>query len=143
MSAVVKPAGVLFRGVSVVLVSGWLLLALCWLLLRGRLDGKLLRRWLRTRFQRRWRGPLTPIYAESGHCYWAELPKHLLSDREGLSALVVLEDGRPLQGAGSLHDEIRQQGRGRYSHWGNTIYFSSSDNSDPVSNGRAYSAEER
>lgn len=32
-------------------------------------------------------------------------------------------------------------GAGRYSHWGRTLYFSASDNSDPNKNGRCYEIE--
>lgn len=54
------------------------------------------------------------------------------------SPLVLLEDGVPLGPPHSLHDDIRQLGGGRYSHWGNSLYFSASDGSDPRTNGRAY-----
>ncbi|WP_173983133.1 glycosyltransferase [Magnetospirillum sp. SS-4] len=52
--------------------------------------------------------------------------------------MVVCENGRRLGPGHSLHDLIRQKGRGRYSHWGTTLYFSASDDSDPRSNGRRY-----
>jgi hypothetical protein len=55
------------------------------------------------------------------------------------SPVVLLEDTLPLGPAHSLHDDIRRKGAGRYSHWGVGLYFSSSDNSDPRANGRAYS----
>jgi predicted O-methyltransferase YrrM len=70
-----------------------------------------------------------------------------------VSPLVVLEDGRPLAQPHALHAEIREQGQGRYSHWtyragadrnGATyreVLFSTSDNSDPNSNGRRYTAK--
>src|SRR4029077_6571352 len=38
------------------------------------------------------------------------------------------------------HRSIREEGCGRYSRWGDTVYFSTSDNSDPRSNGRLYHA---
>lgn len=50
---------------------------------------------------------------------------------------VLFEDGRPLTRC-DIHDEIREQGAGRYSIWGDVLYFSASDNTDPVTNGRAY-----
>ena len=53
------------------------------------------------------------------------------------SPYLICEDDRPL-GASSLHADIRQLGGGRYSIWGNFLYFSSSDNSDPRTNGRVY-----
>src|SRR5262249_60276775 len=54
------------------------------------------------------------------------------------SRLMVCEDGSPLGPAHSTHDDIRATGNGQFSHWGDTLYFSASDNSDPNSNGRKY-----
>jgi hypothetical protein len=51
----------------------------------------------------------------------------------------LCESGRPLATGGESHDDIRGLGKGRYSLWQDQIYFSSSDNSDPRTNGRAYS----
>jgi len=56
------------------------------------------------------------------------------------SKMRLLEDGVPIGPAHSLHDDIRQIGLGRYSHWNEVIYFSASDNSDPNNNGRTYQA---
>ena len=55
------------------------------------------------------------------------------------STLMLCEDQKQLGPAHSLHDDIRTIGRGRYSHWGSDVIFSSSDNSDPNTNGRRYS----
>jgi hypothetical protein len=55
------------------------------------------------------------------------------------STLVLCEDQKQLGPAHSLHDDIRTIGRGRYSHWSSDVIFSSSDNSDPNTNGRRYS----
>jgi glycosyltransferase involved in cell wall biosynthesis len=57
-------------------------------------------------------------------------PKH--------SRLTVSEDGCPLQPGHSSHDLVRFRGGGRYSHWGTSLFFSTSDGSDPRSNGRGY-----
>jgi lysophospholipase L1-like esterase len=59
------------------------------------------------------------------------------------AGLKLLEDGHPLGPSGALHAGIAEQGKGRYSYWGNSVwhnqlYFSASDNSDPRSNGRTY-----
>jgi hypothetical protein len=54
------------------------------------------------------------------------------------SSLILLENGRPLGPAHTLHADIRSLGRGRYSHWYSSLYFASSDNSDPGVNGRRY-----
>jgi hypothetical protein len=137
-------SGVLFRCTSVVLVSGWLALAACWLLLRRQIERPPLWRWLRSKFRwRRHRAVLSAITPELGHCHLAPLPPHLLSDQDAMSTLLLLEDGKPMAGAHAGHDEIRYQGGGRYSHWGATLYFSASDNTDPASNGRVYTVEER
>jgi hypothetical protein len=40
----------------------------------------------------------------------------------------------------SLHVDIMKDGRGRYSHWGTSMIFSTSDNTNPNSNGRTYVA---
>jgi hypothetical protein len=56
----------------------------------------------------------------------------------GVSRLVLLEDGTLLGPPHQMHDVIRNKGMGRFSHWGNGLYFSSSDNSDPRRNGRVY-----
>ncbi|RME49663.1 MAG: hypothetical protein D6795_11380, partial [Deltaproteobacteria bacterium] len=52
--------------------------------------------------------------------------------------LFLYEDGVPLGPRMALHEEIRRKGGGRYSHWGDTLIFSTSDNSDPNENGRRY-----
>jgi hypothetical protein len=57
----------------------------------------------------------------------------------------LFEDDKPLGPAGSLHADIRERGRGAWSHWdfgGTTrVMFSTSDNSDPNTNGRRYRLE--
>jgi pectate lyase len=40
--------------------------------------------------------------------------------------------------AHSLHADIIAHGKGRFSHWGTSVYFSASDNTDPNQNGRTY-----
>jgi hypothetical protein len=53
---------------------------------------------------------------------------------------MLFEDKQALGPAHSGHDDIKTQGQGAFSHWWTTIYFSTSDNSDPRSNGRTYTA---
>ncbi|WP_407426252.1 polysaccharide lyase family 1 protein [Arcticibacter sp.] len=55
-----------------------------------------------------------------------------------VSILRIFEDGKELGPAHSLHRNIRNTGKGMFSHWGNTLYFSTSDNSNPQTNGRKY-----
>ena len=56
------------------------------------------------------------------------------------SPLQLYENDAPLGPAHSLHALIRSTGSGRFSHWGprQILLFSTSDNSDPNRNGRAY-----
>lgn len=54
------------------------------------------------------------------------------------SPWVLLEDDRPLYFPHGHLDEIRHLGRGRYSHWKDHLFFSSSDNTSPRENGRVY-----
>lgn len=54
------------------------------------------------------------------------------------SSLRVFEDGRELGPAHSRHQDIRSEGKGRFSHWGSNLYLSASDNTDPRTNGRTY-----
>lgn len=55
-----------------------------------------------------------------------------------VSVLRIFENGVELHPAHSQHADIRDFGKGRFSHWGTTLYFSTSDNTDPVTNGREY-----
>jgi hypothetical protein len=78
---------------------------------------------------------------EGGFAYSAPTNNSDLGPTTDPSTMVMLENGVPLPGpAESVHDEIRQLGRGRYSFWGDNIYFSASDNTDPRVNGRSYQA---
>ncbi len=52
------------------------------------------------------------------------------------SRLRLFESGRALGPAHDLHATIRQSGGGAFSHWNGALLFSTSDNSDPATNGR-------
>jgi hypothetical protein len=86
---------------------------------------------------------LKRIEPDSCFCFRAPGPRRANSDQEGSSMLMLLEDDTPLTAPHTAHDEIRRLGRGRYSHWGRYIYFSTSDNTDPRENGRVYKLVER
>jgi hypothetical protein len=79
---------------------------------------------------------------ESGLCWRAALPAGLPDGDEPArpyhSTLRLFEDERELGPAHAIHDEIRRNGRGRFSHWGQGLYFSTSDGSSPLANGRRY-----
>lgn len=79
---------------------------------------------------------------EIGYCWIVSLPQYESSAdsmKDGSrSKLLLYENGKVLGPAHSLHAEIRTNGSGRYSHWVGSIYFSTSDNSDPNNNGKKY-----
>lgn len=133
----------LIGALSVVAVSAYLLAVLLILLAARKLTPPIpLRALLLSRIRRRYYGYLPQIQPYGGHCYVAAVPQRLLSDKEGFSRLVVFEDGYPLPQPHAAHEEIKNQGGGMFSHWGNYVYFSATDNSDPLSNGRLYSVRE-
>lgn len=63
------------------------------------------------------------------------------ADDNERSPIEIFEDEARLGPPHSVHEDVRAVGRGRYSHWRNNgaiFIFSSSDNSNPQTNGRAY-----
>jgi cephalosporin hydroxylase len=81
------------------------------------------------------------IRHQSGHCFTIRVPGFGKSDSEGqdsASHLRLFEDGIELGPAHALHALIAKAGNGLFSHWDDTLYFSSSDNSCCQSNGRTY-----
>ena len=90
------------------------------------------------------------IIHDNGHAYMTSVRYlwPLVSDSDTLDApneslTEVFEDGRLLGPAHQLHAIIRKEGHGKYSHWGNELYFSASDNGDPRTNDRQYSTRLR
>lgn len=89
---------------------------------------------------------LEPPFRREGIAGWvvglpAEL--HGLTDTNEepyRSRLRLYEDGHAMGPAHSSHDAIRRAGRGAYSFWLNSLYFSTVDGSDPNSNNRSYTA---
>ncbi|HVJ51821.1 MAG TPA: hypothetical protein VM689_05130 [Aliidongia sp.] len=130
------------QAIDAVLVSIYMLGVLGLLLVRRRVGASGLRSWVLSFFRPAIRSSLERIEPENGHCYVAPCSVFIISDSDGVSPIVLLEDGQPLPHGHSSHDDIRRLGGGRYSHWGRRIYFSASDNSDPATNGRRYVAVE-
>jgi hypothetical protein len=57
------------------------------------------------------------------------------------SPVVIYENGKPLGPAHNSYADIRDLGMGRFSFWRHSGFvFTASDNSDPSTNGRSYSA---
>lgn len=79
-----------------------------------------------------------------GHAWRAIVPE--LSDisdnmeHPRRSDLIVLEDGLPIGPPHAAHVEIRELGQGRFSHWGDEIMLSPSDNFPPDQSRRSYTA---
>lgn len=83
------------------------------------------------------------VKEENGFCWQIDLTNLPIegdsSEKPRQSSFVLCEDGHPMGTGHSSHEMIRNAGRGLFSHWGKQLYFSTSDNSDPRSNGRKYS----
>jgi len=122
------------------ILLGWY----AWCRARGRIEsGASLVRSLLAALKGPSHGALTGIVHVDGHCVRANSPHFLVSDERATSALEVLEDGRVLGPAHADHGEIASLGGGRFSHWDDCVWFSSSDGSDPRTNGRVYTWRER
>jgi FkbM family methyltransferase len=82
-----------------------------------------------------------PLRRQEGNCWYYRLPDGFpagdsIDDAD--STTLVLEDTRALGPGHAAHDDIRVKGWGVFSHWGPWLYLSTSDNSDPNTNGRVY-----
>lgn len=97
---------------------------------------------LRHLLRKPYQGCVTDIGHDQDRCYLAPVPAYLTSDETGRSHLRLFEDGHSLGPPHVAHTEIRAQGNGRYSHWGQWLYFSASDDTDPRANGRVYTMTE-
>ncbi len=78
---------------------------------------------------------------DGGKSYIMDIPPDVASDgpnRRGVSRLALLEDGVPLGQAHQGHEAIRREGKGRYSHWKGRVFFSTSDGTNPNTNGYDY-----
>ena len=59
-------------------------------------------------------------------------------ENTAVSRLRLFENAKRLGPPHTSHAEIRADGHGRFSHWYGTVVFSSSDGSNPITNGRNY-----
>lgn len=85
---------------------------------------------------------LMKVRHKIGFAYIAPTKHFGLSSHKKPSTAVLMENGVPLSGpANALHSDIGSLGNGRYSFWHGEVYFSTSDNSDPRTNGRSYSIQ--
>lgn len=83
-----------------------------------------------------------PFYRDMGQSWiWHCAEGHGCGDSveaPAASSMLVVEDGRLLGPGHALHADVRGTGAGHFSHWGETLLFSTSDNTDPNTNGRRY-----
>jgi hypothetical protein len=84
----------------------------------------------------------------TGYAYVAAAPKQFQDSGNDLknvakSPLLLCENGRPIGPVHTPLNEIQTSGSGRFTHWGTNIFFSTSDNSDPNTNGRVYSVVQK
>ncbi|AYV84295.1 MAG: hypothetical protein Hyperionvirus21_29 [Hyperionvirus sp.] len=86
--------------------------------------------------------PKNQIGHGNGYCYYYNFPSFgLMSDtteNHYYSKLSVYENGIELKQPHSIHEDIRNKGLGRFSHWSLHIFFSATDNSDPRYNDKIY-----
>src|SRR5262249_1657004 len=88
-------------------------------------------------------------FEREGKLGWATTPPAGLGpvtgrqERAFRSPLRLLEDGCGLSDGHHPHRAISAEGRGRYSFWGRSLYFSTSDGSDPNVNGHVYEIRTR
>ncbi|MBI3889906.1 MAG: hypothetical protein HY303_00080 [Candidatus Wallbacteria bacterium] len=87
--------------------------------------------------------PLAPdkLLAMGGFRFVAAAEAPVWDVLERHSQLRLLEDGRPLGPFGAGQSEIARLGRGRFDAGRGVVAFSSSDGTDPRSNGRKYQIE--
>ena len=87
---------------------------------------------------------LGPYTREQGLAWVTALPADLIEGDTPKalmrSPMLLFEDGAALGPPHTMHDIIRRFGGGAYSHWGKSLLFSTSDDSDPNTNGRTYIA---
>jgi SGNH domain (fused to AT3 domains) len=88
-----------------------------------------------------WR-PTAPFPKRDGHSYYWNLPEltSISDDAAPTSPLVLCEDDRLLGPPHTALTEVSKSGLGRFLHAGPGVTLSTSDNSDPNTNGRSYSA---
>ena len=85
--------------------------------------------------------PPAEMQHRDGYCWTVNLPQFAAEADDcssESSSLLLFEDDLCLSPARSAHDAIATTGRGAYSHWDKSLLFSTSDGSDPTTNGRSY-----
>jgi hypothetical protein len=84
-----------------------------------------------------------PFRQQGEFCWHADLPSGVVAvtdtdDAPNQSNLCLLENNQSLGPPHSVHAAIGSEGGGRFSFWRGQLYFSTSDGSNPNTNGRSY-----
>ena len=129
---------VLIMAGAAVCVAAFLVLAVRPWLGSERVPADACLRWSRTAV------PLEPPFSEQGRYGFVAAAKPIAPEQSDTaesprrSTAVLCEDDKVIGTPHSAHSEIAGRGHGRYSHWSGYVVFSSSDGSDPRTNGRKY-----
>lgn len=83
---------------------------------------------------------LSEFSHRGGFCFTTPIGATGDSLKGAASPTRLFEDGIEIGPAHTAHTEIEESGGGRFSHWDKYVYFSSSDGTSPISNGRCYQA---
>lgn len=82
------------------------------------------------------------FHHENGHCWTIKRSPQIAAGHNlnlpTQSTLELFENDLPIGPAHASHDSIRNEGKGRYSHWDPHLYFSSSDDTKPLRSDRRY-----
>jgi len=84
------------------------------------------------------KGPFTHRGGNLWSAHIPQLSRFSDDDMVQASPLVLFENGEMMGAPHSLHEDIKNEGKGLYSHWNDTLFFSTSDNSNPNENNRQY-----
>jgi len=87
---------------------------------------------------------LGPFNPDSGLAWYAVLPADVVEgdtmDAPVRSPLALFENDTLIGPAHTDHETIRRRGGGAYSHWNKSLLLSTTDGTDPNTNGRSYVA---
>ena len=81
-------------------------------------------------------GEVAKLFTDTGVIVFTSFISPYRADRDAARAL--FENGEPLGPPHQTLESIRNEGGGRFNHWQGKLYLSSSDGSDPRTNGRRY-----
>ncbi|GEM_PF-2339769 len=87
--------------------------------------------------------PMRSMKFRGGHCWSVDVPQFAAEADDSScepSSVLVFEDDLCLGPGHSTHELVKEAGHGAFSHWEGSLLISSSDGSNPSTNGRSYMA---